>query len=103
VSRFLLASSLAGFVIAIWGFFASAAIRPTTFDLLSNDINAAADAHGFTPEQKELLRLRIAETQAVHSGEVRRYADAYSISFIGLLAVSGSLFVAYVFSKSKRA
>ena len=103
MSRFLLVLSLAGFAVAIWSLFASSLIRPASSELLSNDVNTAMDAHGFSPQEKEVILLRIAETKAVHSAEVQRYADAYTISFVGLFVFSSSLFVAYVFFKPKRA
>ena len=102
MSRLLLFVAIAGLGVALWSFLASATIRPTPFGLLTSDLDAAATTYHFSPEERQLLSARVAELQRAHAGEVRRYADAFAISFFGLLAFSLFCLVASFFSRSRR-
>ena len=94
MSRLLLFVAITGLAVALWSFLASATIRPTPFGLLTSDLDAAAATHHFSPEERQVLLDRVAELQRAHTGEVHRYADAFAISFFGLLTFSLSCLVA---------
>jgi hypothetical protein len=97
----LLLISLAGIAVATWSFFASATVRPTPFALLSKDISTVSRSYGLSPEESQLLSLRVSELQSAHSSEVRRYTTAYSISFMGLIGVSVLSLLTYVVARPK--
>ena len=101
MSRLLLAASCVGFVLVLWSFLISATVRPTPFDLLTNDLNTAAATHHFQPEEKEILLMRVSELQRAHVAEVRRCTRAFAVSFFGLLAFSTFCLVAGVLCRSR--
>ena len=103
MSRRLLIAGLVGFAFAAWGFLTSAEIRPTPFNLMEQTIDEAAVTDKMTPEQKELLTLRVAELRGAHEAEVSRYARSYFITFAGLVGVSALALVAYASSRRKAA